>query len=246
MDAEEVIDHIWTNWKNNQGACQDCPARDNHGGWPLYYGQGSLSTDLMLIGEEPGGANDPNYDDSKGYAPREKRDYPEERWATVDEHHPRSGPSEISIVESSRIDPVLFKHIEGYTNDSSDSNSTPYYTNTKKSQEIRGQDFGTSDPPVQRCLPYLDLEVNAIDPKVIVLIGDDATKNFADRFPINVSETTYDDIFEILCLTEGPPYIVRSYNWGGKYGMPLEHLSVSSEKEYWEELGKTINKALKQ
>jgi len=85
----------------------------------------------MLIGEEPGGANGPNYDDSKGYAPREKRDYPEERWATVDEHHPRSGPSEISIVESSRIDPVLFKHIEGYTNDSSDSNSTPYYTNTK-------------------------------------------------------------------------------------------------------------------
>lgn len=242
MDPDAVIDHIWDNWKKNQGACQDCPARDRNGGWPLYFGQGSLSTDIMLIGEEPGGANDPNYEDGEGYAPREQRDYPENRLDTVDEHHPRVGSSSISIVETKKIYPSFFKHIQGYSNDPSDSNNSPYYTNTKKSQEIHGEDFDTSDPPVQRCLPYLELEITAIDPKVIVLIGDDATENFASRFPLDYNSTTYKDIYKILDMNGKPPYIVRSYHWGN--GIPLSYLPVDGESEYWERLGKTVNKAL--
>lgn len=242
MDGEAVVDHIWENWKQNQGACQDCPARDSNGGWPLYFAQGSLDTDLMLIGEEPGGANDPNYEDEGGYAPRRQQDYPEERWETVDQHHPRSGSAEISIVEPKKIYPTFFKQIENYSNDAGDSNQTPYYTNTKKSQKIQDNDFQTDDPPVQRCLPYLDLEIDAIDPKVIVLIGDDAAENFASRFPIDLSARTYDDIFEILTLDEGAPYVVRSYHWGN--GIPLEYTPAESESDYWEMLGETVNEAL--
>ena len=92
-------------------------------------------------------------------------------------------------------------------------------------------------------MPYLDLEIDAIDPEVIVLIGDAASSNFASRYPVSFSSKTYNDIFKILHLNGTDIRIVRSYHWS--HGIPMENLSVDNEKTYWKKLGETVDKALK-
>ena len=90
----------------------------------------------MIIGEEPGGRNDPNYENETGHAPRQERDYPEDKWESVENHHPRSGSSEVSIIESNKLRPIFFKNISGYSAEPSSSKKYPYYTNTKNHRRL--------------------------------------------------------------------------------------------------------------
>jgi len=248
MGGEDVVNYIWENWKDNQGACRNCLARDSNTGWPLYFGEGSVDTELMLIGEDPGGREDPNYEDEEGYGRRDRRRYPEDRTETVDEHHPRkskqngTGPVDIGVISDDKIQPVFFENIDGYSGDVDDTEELPYYTNTKKFQEIKGIDFGPESGPVQRCLGYLSLEIDVIDPSVIVLFGGDAIRNFSTMIPLKRGSAMYEDIFDILRKKPGPPHVLISYHWSR--GIPTSNLSVSGQKEYWERLGSEVNRAL--
>lgn len=60
-----------------------------------------------------------------------------------------------------------------------------YYTNT-----IKCKSAGTPAPDeIATCKPYLEYELNRVKPKVIIALGNTATKALTDHFEVNISKT---------------------------------------------------------
>lgn len=175
---DHSLQEIWTDWRECQGPCSDCPHWGTGGGKAPFFGVDSTTddTEVMIIADEPGNASDPiKTENVDKYI---QTNYPEE---FSDKRHTR--------IEETGMYEEYSNNWEGLVALLRTRGIQFYYTNLKKCRETND---GRTTEAIQACSGHLSKEIDALDPSVIITLGGKPTKHVYDQYPTVYEE--YPDI----------------------------------------------------
>jgi uracil-DNA glycosylase len=174
MEIESYWKQIYSNWYSNQNECSSCEANDRTNFWKPFYGIGSNSPDVLLLGIDPGGRSSPVEGEKViRYYKNEQRDYafeapPPNKYSRKVDILEAPGAASDFVEEVQKIDPSI----------------ELAYTNVKKCSEIHNPDdddmsFSSDVDPsacnsagTKQCSPaYLQQELDLLSPDLICPFG---------------------------------------------------------------------------
>lgn len=240
----EYLDQIQQNWHQNDGPCEQCPARDRDGQWGPVFGRGDGDADVVCIGIDPGGNNEPK---------RDRRDYGKSQWSKRDETHTQN-----KVLPPVREAEVFFNRLSCYTEEKP-SECGVYFTNLKKCNEIHDSQWQKDNraPATHCCTSYTTGELARLSPKVVISFKTPVLRwllnhHYAIDYSENIS-TTANIVLESTWKREGVT-IVPSYHFSGApRGKALNALTNRGKIDldvdkpqirYWEKLADQVNSIL--
>jgi len=200
MDLESHLHKIDQNWYEHDGRCSKCPKWHTGGFKRPFFGasyQGSeeaFDADVVFVGEEPG---------TRGEQAHEE--WREEEQISLSKGIDRITQIERNLREYPFPSPgalnndELLKIVTGeepLSGGSSDAEFTYYITNLEKchqpynnpdDESYRGDQVYNSEYEADKtatdcCFPYLNKEVEILDPQVVVTLGAPARNGVSNRF----------------------------------------------------------------
>jgi len=233
MSGDEIspfFEKIWGNWSTESGPCFECPNRDSQCRFYPKYGEGVLDADIAFVAETP------NEDRRNQNSPKSRKDRNGKFEIIV-----RSNPVPGWIKDGNRISDSFFKQISADFTDERDRGI--YYTNIKKCADIGGGRAGWKNRKAKiHCEQYLEDELLAVGPDIVVAFGEEATESLFEIFDAGPSfDTMKDGVLRVYQLDAYS--VIPSFHWSYLH-LNLRCLdNIDDQDEYWNKLAEVINSA---
>lgn len=187
----------------------------------------------MLDAEIAFVAETPNEDRESQHSPESRK----ERYGAFNEKV-RSDPIPGWIEEGNRFADSFFEDISA--DFAGEREQGIYFTNIKKCADIDGSRVGWKNRKAKlHCEQYLEEELAAVDPDIVVTFGKKATTSLFDVFD---SSNTFSEMKEdVLDIHRIDSYsVIPSYHWSYLHLniRSLEH--IEDKADYWDTLAKRI------
>ncbi|WP_224268532.1 uracil-DNA glycosylase family protein [Haloprofundus salinisoli] len=245
---QDVVEHIWSNYLEGTGPCEECPNRDQNHRWRPFYGGGSKDADLAFIAITPGGNRKVQSVEPDAAKNRPERHIDLDNW-NVDRSRKMFSRFLIPVLES----------VPQYNSNVKQAlNEEIYYTNGKKCADIKApaddDTFGSKGKlaaynnaqAYNTCHQYLKPELEFVNPKVIVTAGKRPWKALCNVFSES-SSGNFGKEFALKPRKIGEYTVIPSYHWN-RLGSNYKHvdMELQGENHYIEELGRIISEQLDQ
>jgi uracil-DNA glycosylase len=238
MPREDVREMIWGNWVDHTENCKECPAHDH--GYRPRYGGGDVDSHVMVV------LSDPNDGRSPVRTSLDDPDSENESW-----RYGFKADNGWDMMED-YLNPIC-RRIDG-CEDADDI----YFTNAHKCPKLSGKGVNF-DPdldfePLDHCTGYLDNEIKAVEPEVVVGLSAPTTRalgacqsvEFDD--PKKVTEYVEDWVSSNKRAYGSDPAVVAGVHPSlGKLHLHLErewYGNTDHDVWYFEELAKSVNTVL--
>ncbi|WP_175501490.1 uracil-DNA glycosylase family protein [Halogeometricum limi] len=228
---EETLENIWSNWREEEGRCSHCPARNTQ--HPPYYGDGVGTADIAFVAEKPGGTQSGRVD---GPPPAHVEETHRER------NDNRNGMDWIK--DGNR----LRRFFDSLSSDlwfTKDSEYPAYFTNARKCRKITGENKWGNNHADYWCRQYLEEELTALDPEIVLVFGKPAAESVFAHYEVKdwPSKMSNRVLVEYQSETDDTQ-IILSYHWSG-IGRNVRHVDgVEGTNEYQDKLAKVVDQVL--
>lgn len=165
------------------GPCNECEHRDCNRYYNPFYGYWTGDTitesDVLLLGEAPGGRADDGRNAKNGSDEEWEFDYDRDPvardWFTED--------SDRDLLEATKSTDNGFTLSHRFISTLLSHDLDAYYTNVKKCNDIHSP-YGheTYESARENCAPYLEQELEAVDPSVVVVFSSSTQGDASDNF----------------------------------------------------------------
>lgn len=177
--------HLFENWKRNEGPCAGCPNYALKKKCFPSFGKGSGEAEIMIIGNSPGPRSRSLEINNKGRKidPDKLDSYPEFDGYPLASFY-NYGIEDINNWSGiSTLRKRLIEHSNGLDTDL--SSNEIYFTNAKKCTNIMGRD---NKAAVSNCNPFLEKEIEILDPSVIISWGLQAATGAAKAVGYDIDQ----------------------------------------------------------
>ncbi|QAU14474.1 hypothetical protein EKH57_17470 (plasmid) [Halorubrum sp. BOL3-1] len=164
------------------GPCNECEHRDCNRHYKPFYGYwtgDTLDSEVLLLGEAPGGNAEGGRNAKNASDENQEFDYDgdsvDSDWFTQD--------SDRSLLDIAKSNNNGFSLSERFISTLVSYDIDSYYTNVKKCNDVHSeQGRETYESARESCAPYLEQELEAVDPSVVVVFSADTQGNASGNF----------------------------------------------------------------
>lgn len=228
---EETLESIWNKWREEEGPCSHCPARNTQ--HPPYYADGVRTADIAFVAEKPGGKQSGRV---SGSPP-----------AHIEETH-RERINNRSSMEWIKDGNRLGRFFNSLNSDlwfTPEVRYPAYFTNARKCRKITGENSWGNEHADYWCRQYLEQELTALNPEIILVFGKPAAESVFAYYEVRdwPSKLSNRVLTEYQSETNDTR-IILSYHWSG-IGRNVRHLDgIEGTNEYQDELAKLVDQVL--
>jgi len=229
--ANQNLSDIWESWRREEQPCRSCPNFDSDKTFSPSYG-GNENANIMILADSPNRTDRDHKNASDCDVPAESKD--DYAFSEVDYLE--------TIIGSGWSIESFLNH---FCHNSDLSPDTLYVTNAKKCADIGKDEWSQKNTRARaRCQTWLDVELDVVDPDVIVVLGKPAIKAVNSFFNLNIPARPKKESFRIE-RKWGYSLIVGAHWSNDHFNSPDSFSGEGAVKEYRSELGKKASEEIK-